>query len=71
MLYDEDNQEKGQVNICLPRLYRIILRKIAAERMVEDPDKVASAASVGAEIVRNYLDEQEKEDTQERKEDDL
>lgn len=69
MLYDFE--DKVQVNICLPRLYRIMLRKIAAERMVEDPDKVASAASVGAEIVRNYLDEQEKEDTEEKKEDGL
>jgi len=56
MIYDEE-QDKIQLNICLPRYYRGMLRIIAAERMVEDPDKVESAASVGAEIIREYLDE--------------
>ena len=56
MIYDEE-QDKIQLNICLPRYYRGMLRKIAAERMVEDPDKVESAASVGAEIIKEYLDE--------------
>jgi len=58
MLYDNDD-DKVQVNICLPRYYRGMLRKIAAERMVEDPDKVESAASVGAEIIKDYLDEKD------------
>jgi hypothetical protein len=57
MIYDEE-QDIIQLNICLPRYYRGMLRKIAAERMVEDPDKVESAASVGSEIIRGYLDEQ-------------
>lgn len=55
MLYDID--DKIQLNICLPRHYRGMLRKIAAERMVEDPDKLESAASVGAEIIKEYLNE--------------
>ena len=58
MLYD-DNQDKVQVNICLPRYFRGMLRKIAAERMVENPDNVESAASVGAEIIKEYLNEQD------------
>jgi hypothetical protein len=58
MIYDEE-QDKVQLNICLPRHYRGMLRKIAAERMVEDPDKVESAASVGAEIIKEYLNEQD------------
>jgi hypothetical protein len=58
MIYDED-QDRVQLNICLPRHYRGMLRKIAAERMVEDPDKVESAASVGAVIIKEYLDEQD------------
>jgi hypothetical protein len=68
MIYDEE-QDKIQLNICLPRYYRGKLRKIAAERMVEDPDKVESAASVGAEIILKYLDEQEQRESKERKED--
>jgi len=34
-----------------------MLRKIAGKRMMEDPSKVESAASVGAEIIRKYLDQ--------------
>lgn len=59
MIYDED-KDRVQVNICLPRQYRGMLRKIAAERMVEDPERVESAASVAAEIIRKYLEEQER-----------
>ena len=66
MIYDID--DKIQLNICLPRYYRGKLRRIAAGKMVEDPDKVESAASVGAEIIKDYLDEQEKKDNEEKKE---
>jgi hypothetical protein len=65
MLYDDDSQDKVQVNICLPRYYRGKLRRIAAERMVEDPDKVESAASVGAEIIKCYLEEKDKDEKEE------
>ena len=58
MIYDDD-QDRVQLNICLPRYYRGKLRRIAAERMVEDPDKVESAASVGAEIIKEYLEKKE------------
>ena len=68
MIYDEE-QDKIQLNICLPRYYRGKLRRIAAERMVDDPDKVESAASVGAEIIREYLDEHKNKDNKEMKED--
>jgi len=67
MIYDEE-QDKIQLNICLPRHYRGKLRKIAAERMVEDSDKVESAASVGSEIIKGYLDEQEYRVSKEKKE---
>ncbi len=65
MHYDDDSRDKVQVNICLPRLYRVMLRRIAAERMVEDPDKVESAASVGAEIIKEYLEGQDKHEKEE------
>ena len=67
MLYDND-QDKVQLNICLPRYYRGKLRRIAAERMVEDPDKVESAASVGAEIIKEYLEKQIKNENKDKKE---
>ena len=66
MLYDID--DKIQLNICLPRYYRGKLRRIAAERMVEDPEQLESAASVGAEIIKEYLEAQDKEENKERKE---
>lgn len=66
MIYDDD-QDKIQLNICLPRHYRGMLRKIAAEKIIENPDTVESAASVGAEIIRKYLDEQERRASKERK----
>lgn len=68
MLYDEE-QDKIQLNICLPRYYRGMLRIIAAERMVEDPDKVESAASVGAEIIKEYLEIRDKDKKKIEKED--
>jgi len=46
-----------------------MLRKMAGKRMMDDPSKVESAASVGAEIIRKYLDEQERRARKERKED--
>jgi hypothetical protein len=58
MLYDDD-QDKVQLNICLSRNYRGMLRKIAAKRLVAEPDRLESAASVGAEIIKGYLDELE------------
>ena len=64
MIYDEE-QDIIQLNICLPRYYRGKLRKIAAERMVEDPDRVESAASVGAEIIKEYLEAQDKGEKEE------
>jgi len=36
--------------------------------MMEDPSKVESAASVGSEIIRKYLEEQERRARKERKE---
>jgi hypothetical protein len=67
MIYDDD-QDKIQLNICLPRHYRGMLRKIAAEKIIENPDTVESAASVGAEIIRKYLDEQERRASKGKKE---
>ena len=53
-------KEIVQLNLSLPRHDRDMLRKIAGKRMMDDPSKVESAASVGSEIIRKYLDEQER-----------
>jgi len=66
---EQSNDNKiVQLNISLPRHDRDMLRKIAGKRMMDNPSKVESAASVGAEIIKEYLNEKKNED-QERKED--
>ena len=67
MEQSNDNQIV-QLNISLPKHDRDMLRKMAGKRMMDDPSKVESAASVGAEIIRKYLDEQERKARKDRKE---
>jgi hypothetical protein len=66
MLYDID--DKIQLNLSLPKHARDMLRKMAGKRMMDDPSKVESAASVGAEIIREYLEGQDKDENKEKKE---
>jgi len=61
------DQEIVQLNISLSKHDRDMLRRIAGKRMMENPSKVESAASVGAEIIRKYLEEQERRASKERK----
>jgi hypothetical protein len=68
MEQSNDNQIV-QLNLSLSKRDRDMLRKMAGKRMMDDPSKVESAASVGAEIIRKYLDEQERRARKERKED--
>ena len=53
------DQEIVQLNLSLRRHDRDMLRKIAGKRMMDNPSKVESAASVGAGIIREYLEAQE------------
>ncbi len=64
-IYDQD---KVQLNLSLSRRDRDTLRKIAGKRMIDDPSRVESAASVGAEIIRSHLAEQEKKENTDRQE---
>jgi len=66
MEQSNDNQVV-QLNLSLPKHDRDMLRKIAGKRMMDDPSKVESAASVGSEIIRKYLDEQERRASKEKK----
>ena len=67
MEQSNDNQ-MVQLNISLSKHDRDMLRKIAGKRMMDNPGKVESAASVGAEIIRKYLEEQERKARKDRKE---
>ena len=66
---EQSNDNKiVQLNLSLPKHDRDTLRKIAGKRMMDNPSKVESAASVGSEIIRKYLDEQEHRASKEKKE---
>lgn len=42
--------------LTIARKYRDQLRKMAAQRNLDDPNAVTSAASIAAKIVINYLE---------------
>ena len=50
-----------QINMCIPERYRNLLRKLAAERNLQDPFKVASATSVGTSIFLDAISRIEQE----------
>jgi hypothetical protein len=49
--------KKVQLNLYLPIQYRDILRKMAAERSLDDPNRVYTAAGLGKEIICKYLEQ--------------
>ena len=51
------NIKKVHFNIFIPEHYRNLLRKMAAEKMMENPGKVVTGASIAAEILLSALDE--------------
>ena len=56
--------KKVQLNLSLPERCRDMLRRLAAERMIEDPKNTMSAAKVGAEIICDFLRRLETDGTQ-------
>ena len=44
-----------QLNLVIPSRYRDQLRRMAAERILENPGRVESGASIGAEILLEHL----------------
>ena len=44
-----------QLNLVIPSHYRDQLRRMAAERILENPGRVESGASIGAEILLEHL----------------
>ena len=62
------DKETVQLNLSLPKHDRDMLRKIAGKRMMDDPSKVESAASVGARIIIDFLNEHEQVEVRSPKE---
>ena len=47
-MYDE---KKIQINLAIPERYRNLLRRMAAERMMEKPEQIVSGTSIATEIL--------------------
>lgn len=52
-----NTKKKIQLNLAIPEHYRDLLRKLAAERILEDPRQVVSGASIATDILITALKE--------------
>jgi hypothetical protein len=50
------NNKKVQLNLYVPEEYRDLLQRMAAERMMKNPKRSATASKIGAEIICEYLE---------------
>lgn len=48
--------KKIQLNLYVPEQYRDLLQRMAAERMLKNPKRSATASKIGAEILCEYLE---------------
>lgn len=51
-----NTNKKVQLNLCIAEHYRNQLRRIAAQKILENPGKVITAAFLGTDIICRYLD---------------
>ena len=49
--------KKIQLNLTIPERYRNLLRRMAAERMMENPGEIVSGTSIATEILLTALRE--------------
>jgi len=52
-----NEEKKSQINLAIPERYRNLLRRMAAERMMENPAEIVSGTSIATEILLNALKE--------------
>ncbi len=48
--------KKVQLNLYVPEVYRDMLQRMAAQRMLKDPKRSSTASKIGAEILCEYLE---------------
>ena len=60
--YDMQNKGNIQINLIIPEYFRDLLRKIAADRILKNPNQTCSGSSVAAEILIDALKLIEEED---------
>jgi hypothetical protein len=52
-----NEEKKIQLNLAIPERYRDLLRRMAAERVMENPGQVVTGASIATEILLTALKE--------------
>jgi len=57
------SKKKIQLNLAIPENYRNLLRRMAAERVMENPSQVVTGASIATELLLTALKEIEGEST--------
>ncbi len=51
-----DKSKSVQLNLSIPKSYRDLLRTIAAETTLKNPDMATTASALGKQILCSYLD---------------
>lgn len=60
-----NTEQEVQINLVIPMRYRNLLRRIAAERMMENPTKNITGTSVATELLMSALNDIGKVDDEE------
>jgi len=50
-----NTEKKIQINLAIPERYRDLLRRMAAERVMNDPNQVVTGASIATELLLGAL----------------
>lgn len=52
-----NEEKKIQINLAIPERYRNLLRRMAAERVMENPEQIVSGTSIATEMLLTALNE--------------
>lgn len=52
-----ESRNNVQINLSIPEHYRNLLRRMAAERVMNDPSEVATGSSIATELLLKALKE--------------
>jgi hypothetical protein len=50
-----NEEKKIQLNLAIPERYRNLLRRMAAERVMENPSQLVTGASIATELLLAHL----------------
>lgn len=60
-----NTEKKIQLNLSIPERYRNLLRRMAAERVMENPGQIVTGASIATELLLTALNKITGETTKE------